>query len=144
MGEHIFQNLDSTAALEHPMPKIMCGVAVLLIGLIETIGAATAAGSLKCAPVLAFKQIRFSEMQPPTLERKWTAIVSVDASRCQKNSSGYFEIVFTRISEVAPDLEFRERYAWRQPSVEVAINFAANEAVEQYRVENITSCACRD
>ena len=126
------------------MPMIMPGVAVLLIGVVEMIGAATAAGPGQCAPVLAFKRIRFSEMQPPTLERKWTAIVSVDASRCQENSSGYFEIVFTRVSEVAPDLEFRQRYAWRPPAVEVAVNFAAAEAVEQYRVENITACVCRD
>jgi hypothetical protein len=126
------------------MPIITRGVAVLLIGLIETISAAKAAISRECTPVLTFKDIRFSEMQPPTLERRWTAIVAVDASRCQADSSGYFEIVFTRISEVAPDFEFRERYSWRPPSVEVAVNFAATEAVERYRVENITSCVCRD
>jgi hypothetical protein len=118
-------------------------MAVILIGLIEAIGARTASARGECAPFLAFKQIRFSEMQPPTLERKWTALVSVDASRCQENSSGYFEIVFTRISEIAPDSEFRERYAWRPPSVEVAVNFAATEAVERYQVDNITSCVCR-
>lgn len=120
------------------MPMIMRGVAVLLIVVIEPIGAAKAAGPLKFAPGLAFKDIRFSEMRPPTLERIWTAIVS------HENPSGYFEIVFTRISEVAPDLEFRERYEWRPPSVEVVVNFAAAEAVERYRVENITSCVCRN
>lgn len=125
------------------MPITTYGVAVLLIGIVEMIGAAEAAGP-ECAPRLAFKEIRFSEMRPPTLERKWTAIISVDASRCQANSSGHFEIVFTRISEVAPDLDFREQYAWRPPSVEIAINFAATEAVEQYRIENVTSCACRE
>jgi len=111
---------------------------------IGVIGVTQAIGEDLCGPALALNKVQFSEMTPPTLERKWTAIVSVDASRCQKNSSGYFEIDFTRISEVAPDLEFRERYAWRPPSVKVAVNFAANEAVELYRVENITSCACRD
>jgi hypothetical protein len=126
------------------MPMIKRGVAALLIGVVEMVGTAIAAGPEKCAPVLTFKDIRFSEMQPPTLERTWTAIVSVDASRCQENCSGYFEIVFTRISEVAPDLEFRERFGWRPPAVEVALNFAATEAVERYRVENITSCVCRD
>ena len=126
------------------MPTIICGVAALLIGLIETIGTATAANRGECAPVLAFKDIRFSEMQPPTLERKWTAIISVDASRCQANSSGYFQIILTRISEVAPDLEFRDRYAWRPPSVDVAVSFAANEAVERYWIGNVTPCACRD
>jgi hypothetical protein len=118
--------------------------AIALLGVIEMIGVAKAAGPRECAPILAFKDVRFSEMQPPTLERKWTAIVSVDASRCQATSSGYFKIIFTRSSEVAPDLEFREQYEWRSPSVEVTGIFAANEAVEQYRMEGITSCACRD
>jgi hypothetical protein len=81
-------------------------------------------------------------MIPPTLEREWTAVVSVDASECQTDSSGYFDIVFTRLSETAPDLEFSERFAWRLSSVEVAVNFAANEAVQQFRVENITPCVC--
>jgi hypothetical protein len=40
------------------------------------------AGQPICRPALAFKEVQFSEMQPPTLERKWSAIVSVDASRC--------------------------------------------------------------
>src|SRR5215475_12330359 len=75
-------------------------------------------GDPLCHPKLAVTDVQFSGMIPPTLERKWTAIVSVDASRCQPNSSGYFEIVFARLSETAPDLEFRERYAWRPPSVE--------------------------
>ncbi len=99
-------------------------------------------GGPLCHPKLAVTDVQFSEMIPPTLERKWTAIVSVDASACQTDSSGYFDIVFTRLSETAPDLEFSERFAWRPPSVEVAVNFAANEAVQHFRVENITSCAC--
>jgi hypothetical protein len=118
-------------------------VVAILFATIKMIGAAGAAEP-KCAPVLTFKDVGFSAMLPPTLERKWTAIVSVDASRCQENSSGYFEIIFTRLSEVAPDLEFRERYTWRPPSVEVTVNFAATEAVGRYRLENITSCVCRD
>lgn len=98
-------------------------------------------GDPLCHPKLTFTDVQFSEMILPTLERKWT-IVSVDASGCQAPSSGYFDIVFTRLSETAPDLEFGERYAWRPPSVEVAVNFAANEAVQHFRVENITSCVC--
>ena len=95
-----------------------------------------------CRPTLNITGVKFSEMIPSTLERKWTAIVSVDAARCQPNSGGYFEIVFMRLSEFGPDLEFRERYAWRPPSVEVTVNFAADEAVQHFRIENITSCVC--
>lgn len=95
-----------------------------------------------CHPKLAVADVQFSEMIPPTLERQWTAVVSVDASGCRTDSNGYFDIVFTRLSEIAPDLEFSERFAWRPPSVEVAVNFAANEAVQHFRVEDITSCVC--
>jgi hypothetical protein len=99
-------------------------------------------GDPLCRPELAVTDVHFSEMIPPTLERKWTAIVSIDATGCQTDSSGYFDIIFTRLSENAPDLEFSERFAWRPPSIDVAVNFAANEAVQHFRVENITSCVC--
>ena len=100
----------------------------------------SANGDPLCHPKLTANDVQFSEMIPPTLQRKWTAIVLVDASACQPNSIGYFDIVFTRLSETAPDLEFTERFAWRPPSVGVAVNFAANEAVQRFRVENITAC----
>ena len=100
------------------------------------------AASLSCAPTLTFADVHFSEMIPPSRERTWTATVSVDASRCKPNSSGHFEIVFTRLSEFGPDLDFHERYAWRSSSVLIAVKFAADEAVQRYRVENITSCVC--
>src|SRR5262245_12057676 len=57
--------------------------AVGIVGLLTT---AQAGSPPICRPTLAFKQIQFSEMQPPTLERKWSALVSVDASRCATNS----------------------------------------------------------
>ncbi len=78
-----------------------------------------------CHPKLTVTNAQFSEMIAPTLQRKWTAVVSVDASRCQANSTGYFDIVVTRFSETAPVSEFSKRFGWRPPSVEVAVNFAA-------------------
>lgn len=99
-------------------------------------------GDPLCHPKLTVTDVQFSEMIPTTLERKWTAIVSVDTSQCQANLNGYFEIVFSQVSEIAPDLEFRERFTWRPPSVRIAVNFSAYEAVQQFRVENITSCVC--
>jgi hypothetical protein len=64
----------------------------------------------------------------------------------------YFEIVLRRLSENAPDLEFRKQFIWSvpssvwqaSPSVGVGLAFAADEAVEQYRIENITPCVCRN
>jgi hypothetical protein len=89
-------------------------------------------------------------MMPPTLKRTWSAVVSVDASACTADSKGYFEIVFTRLSENAPDLEFRKQFLWSAPSfvwqvssVGVGLVFAADEVVEKYRIENVTPCVCR-
>jgi hypothetical protein len=84
-------------------------------------------GNPLCHPKLTVTDVQFSQMNPPTLERKWTAIVSIDATGCQTDSSGDFDIVFTRLSENAPDLEFSERFAWRPPSIDVAVNFAAKK-----------------
>jgi len=119
--------------------SFICGIVASALGLASVV---PVNGDPLCHPKLTVTDVQFSEMIPPTLERKWTAIVSVDASGCQTDSSGYFDIIFTRLSETAPDLEFSKRYAWRPPSVEVAVNFAANEAVQHFRVENITSCVC--
>jgi hypothetical protein len=113
----------------------------LLAGIAGPAGATTAGGE-PCTPALAVKEVHFSQMQAPNLERKWTAVVSVDASRCAANSAGYFEIVFTRLKEIGPDVEFREQFIWLPPSVKVGVDFAADEAVERYRIDNITLCSC--
>jgi hypothetical protein len=113
-----------------------------LAGIIGFVGVTQAVGQEPCRPMLAVKEIQFSQMQPPTLKRTWTAVVSVDASRCAANSSGTFEIVFTRLKETAPELDFREKFAWLPPAVNIAVDFAADEAVQRYRIDNITPCAC--
>jgi hypothetical protein len=116
--------------------------APLAIGL-GLAGATQATGQPTCKPVLAFKQVRFSQMQPPTLERKWTAVLSVDATRCT-TTSGHFEIVFSRLKEIGPELEFRQQFMWNATSVEVSVDFSADEAVAAYRLDNILPCPCRD
>jgi len=115
----------------------------VVAGIVGLTGAAQAVGEPACKPTLAFEEVHFSEMQPPTMERKWTAIVSVDASRCAANSAGHFEIVFMRLKEVGIDVEFRERFKWRPPAVKVEVGFAADEAVQRFRLDNIAPCACR-
>src|SRR6516225_5097681 len=114
----------------------------VLAGMIGLTIATDAVGELACRPTLGFEEVHFSKMQAPTLERKWTAIVSVDTSGCAANSSGYFEIVFTRLKEIGPDIEFRQRFVWLAPSVKVGVDFAADEAVGRYRIDNITPCPC--
>ena len=112
-------------------------------------GAAQAAGRPLCRPVLAFKDVDFSPMQPPTMERRWSATVSVDASRCAANSAGYFEILFARLKETAPETDFREEFMWFSfdwlpPVVRVEVDFAADEAVEGFWFDMVTPCPCRD
>jgi hypothetical protein len=41
-----------------------------------------------------------------------------------------------------PDIEFREQFVWLAPSVKVGVDFAADEAVGRYRIDNITPCSC--
>src|SRR5262252_1459135 len=77
--------------------------------------------------------------------------LTLDASACAEDSKGKFEIVFTRLSENAPDLEFRKQYIWSAPSsvwpvpfLGVGLAFAADEAAGHYRIDDVTPCACRN
>ena len=94
-----------------------------------------------CQPTLGVTKVEFSNMLP-TRERKWSAVVSVDASRCAANSSGYFEIGFSRLKENAPDADITEEFIWLSPSVTVGVDFWADEAVEHYWINKITPCRC--
>src|SRR3954469_11657853 len=89
-----------------------------------------------CRPALTFKEVRFSPMQPPTMERKWSAVLSVDASRCA-TTTGHFGIVFSRQKENGLEMDFQEQFTWKYASVEVSIDFWADEAVEQYWLYNV-------
>ena len=113
-----------------------------LAGIIGLVGVTQAVGQEPCRPALAVKDVQFSQMQPPTRKRTWTAVVSIDASHRAANARGIFEIVFTRLKENGPELDFRERFEWQPPAVNVAIDFAAYEAVQSYRIDNVTPCAC--
>jgi hypothetical protein len=113
-------------------------------GIVGLTGITQVVGQPSCRPALAISEVDFSEMQPPTLERKWTAVVSVDASRCAANSRGQFEIVFSRLKEIGVELEFPARFEWLPPSVKIEVDFWADEAVEVkgYWIRNITPCQC--
>lgn len=115
----------------------------LLAGSMGLISATQAVGQPTCRPAMAFKEVRFSQMRPPTMERKWTAVLSVDASRCA-TTSGRFGIVFSRLKENAPEIDFEEQFVWSPASVEVSVGFWADEAVEGYRLTNVAPCPCRE
>jgi hypothetical protein len=126
--------------------------AVFLATIIGLIGATQAVGENLCRPTLTVNEVEFSSRMSPTLERTWSAVVEVDASACTTDSKGYFEIVFTRLSENAPDLEFHKQFLWSapsfvwqaSPSAGLGLAFAADEAVGRYWIENISPCACRN
>jgi hypothetical protein len=108
------------------------------------IGVTEAIGQGLCKPALSVNDVQFSPINPATLARNWTAVVSVDASPCKANFRGTFQIVFTRLSETAPDMEFRERFMWMPPSVNVSVEFGSDEAVERYWIDNVSPCICRE
>jgi hypothetical protein len=115
------------------------GLLAASIGFANT---AHAAGPQVCRPALAVSDVRFSEMLPPTMERKWTAVVSVDASQCA-TAVGYFELGFSRLKENGPEIDFREPFTWQAPSVKVSVDFWVDEAVESYWLNNVAPCPCR-
>jgi hypothetical protein len=116
----------------------------LFAGIIGLISVTQAVGGQVCRPTLAVTETNFSKWQLPSMERRWTAVVSVDASRCAVNSGGYFEISFLRQKENGMEFEFREQFIWLPPSVKVGVDFWADEAVERYWIDNVASCPCRD
>ena len=133
----------------YPFNKInFYGATGALVVFATFAGANPALAADACAPTLSISDVHFSEMQPPTLARTWSAVVSVDASHCPalaahtSDMTGTFDIVFLREKETAPDLEFRQRFMWRTPSVKVQIDFAADEAVGGYRIDNVMPCVC--
>jgi hypothetical protein len=135
-------SLSPLSASNRPVSHQLCIFALLACG-VGFFSEAQASGQRVCKPALAFKEVRFSAMRPPTLERKWTAVLSVDASSC-KTTSGIFEIGFSRLKENAIDSDFQVELTWHPTSVEVSVDFWADEAVEGYWLTNIAPCPCRD
>jgi hypothetical protein len=105
-------------------------------------GATQSVAQQACKPVLEIKETRLSAMKPPTLERRWVAELSVDASPCAAQA-GRFQIGLTRLTEGGPDLQFTETFEWRPGTLEVSINFWPDEAVQDYWIANVVPCPCR-
>jgi hypothetical protein len=116
----------------------------LLFAMVEFGGITGGIARNLCRPALTLSEVQFSAIRTPKLQRNWTAIVTANTSECAVDSGGFFDIVFTRLSENAPDLEFRQRFAWSPFARNIALDFAADEAVAEYRIENVTPCVCRD
>jgi hypothetical protein len=123
-------------------PGVAIFSAFALLGSLGFLSAAQA-GERTCKPTLGFREVQFSQMQPPTLERTWTAALSVDASRCA-TKSGRFGIIFSRMKENAPEADFVEHFVWKPGSMEVSVIFSPDEAVDGYWLNDIAACPCRD
>jgi len=118
----------------------------LLGGIVGLLSVTQAVSQQACRPALAFTEVQFSKMQRPTFERKWSTVVTVDASPCVANSTGYFEVAFSRSKEMGIEIEFQEKFMWSgsAPSVKAEVDFWADEAVERYGFGTITPCLCRN
>jgi hypothetical protein len=122
--------------------RLTC-LSTLLAGALALTSAAQAVSQPACKPVLAFREVQFSQWQPPKMERKWTARLSVDASSCA-TTSGRFGILFSRQKENGPEVDFEERFTWKPAAVEVSVDFWADEAVEGYWLNNVAPCPCAE
>ena len=118
---------------------VCVAVACILAGSVAF--AAQARAGQFCKPVLRVTGAQLSAMKPPTLERRWTALVLADASRCA-TTAGYFDLGMSRMKEYRPEIEFREQFIWSAPQVEISVDFAADEAVESYWIDRVQACPC--
>ena len=114
----------------------------ILATVIGLAGATQAVAEQVCRPGLAVTETRFSQPHPAASGRLWFALIAVDASGCAADSGGRFDLVVSRLKENAPELEFREQFVWLAPSVTIGVDFAADEAVERYRIDAVTPCRC--
>jgi Sulfite exporter TauE/SafE len=96
-----------------------------------------------CRPVLSITRQALSAINPASMERRWTATISADASTCA-SKAGYFELGLLREKENSLPLEFREQFIWVEPSSPVSIDVWADEAIERAWVDSIQPCGCAD
>lgn len=113
------------------------------LGLITMIDAVQATAAPVCQPQLAFRQVSFSPINYETMQRRWRATLSVDASGCA-SASGRFEILFGLWSETALDDEFVRAFVWTPGVMEVAVDVAAHEAIAGHQLQNVAFCPCRE
>jgi uncharacterized membrane protein YfcA len=152
LGFKCYGKIDDVTFRKLVLVLLLCsGVALIaaqrslirpsLSGVMSTLISQAVAGPV-CRPVLSVTRAALSEMRPPSLERRWTAIITADASKCA-SKAGYFELGFLREKETSSlPLEFREQYIWVEPSSPVSIDVAADEAIERAWIDSIQSCPC--
>ena len=123
------------AAQRSMLARVSSGIASALVS--------PAVAAPVCKPVLSIVQTELSEVQPAKMERRWTAMISADASKCA-TKAGYFEMGFLREKENSLPLEFREQFIWVGPSSLVGVDVWADEAIERAWVDSVQPCTCAD
>jgi hypothetical protein len=106
------------------------------------LNATQAAPVLACKPLLSTRDVTI-DRESPMLPYEWKLALFADASHCATRS-GLFEIDFIRIQEYSLDLQFTERFQWREGQFEVSLELSADEAVLDYRIGFVAPCVCRD
>jgi hypothetical protein len=114
---------------------------ILLAASLALFSATQAAAGQLCKPVLSLRDVRISEARE--LQRTWSGVLLADASRCSTRS-GLFDIQFTRLKEISPDLQFTERFTWVSGQSELSLDFWWDEWPEDSRIVSIAPCPCRD
>jgi hypothetical protein len=114
---------------------------ILLAAGLVLLGATQAVAGNLCKPVLSLRDVRVS--QAHEMHRTWTGVLVADASPCS-TTSGKFDVQFTRLKEVAPDLQFMERFTWVSGQSELSLDFWWDEWLEDHRIMSIAPCPCRE
>ena len=116
-------------------PSILLAASLALLSATQAV-----AGGL-CKPILSLRDVRISESRE--MHRMWTGVLVTDASRCS-TTSGQFDVEFTRLKEIAPDLQFTERFTWVLGQSQLSLDFWWDEWLQDPRIISIAPCPCRD
>jgi hypothetical protein len=115
--------------------------AILLAGTAALFSATQTNGETLCRPTLTFEQARLAETRG--LQRRWSAVVTVDASECA-TTSGRFFVNVVRLKEMTPDLLFSEEFTWNRGRIEISVELWLDEAVLNYWIGYVPMCPCRN
>jgi hypothetical protein len=105
-------------------------------------GAAAQAADPVCRPKLTIERAELGPLDMKTLRRTWTATIAANTAGCARDSSGVFDLGYTRLQEIGPDADFRERYTWRAGKIKLELQFGFGEALDRVWIENVSACPC--
>jgi hypothetical protein len=123
------------------LSTILLAANVAVLGNVAVLDTTQSSAAELCKPRLSLEQARLSEIK--NQERKWSAMLDADASRCA-TTSGSFAINFTRLKETAPDLPFSEQFTWKPGRTEIVMFVWQDEALADSAIGYVAACPCRN